>query len=393
MVPSPNVGRFGIEEVPVGDPRLKLFVQVPWELYRGDPYWRPPLRGEFLGSRFLGLTGLLTPRHPYHRHAQVTHFVARSGKKLLGRVSAAINLRFNHHHGDNLGFFGFFECVEDYRVAQALLDQARAWLAPRGCRAMRGPGGYSTATHESHQGVLIQGFTTPPTVELTHNPPFYGEFLERYGLRKVKDYVAYRISPETGINEQLARLASAVRTRRGIETRPLNMKELPAEVERIVAIYNEAWAENWGFLPLTADDAQGLVASLRAVADPELIRFGYAKGELAAVFGAIPDPNVVLGPKWNAVLDHDYVRAMRLVLGRRKIRKVRLMFFGIRPPYRKLGVDAVLFQEILEIGWKRGYREGEASMLLEDNELILRPAQTFEGELYKVWRIYEMPLP
>jgi len=372
---------------------LKLFVQVPWELYRGDPYWRPPLRGEFLGSRFLGLTGLLTPRHPYHRHAQVTHFVARSGKKLLGRVSAAINLRFNHHHGDNLGFFGFFECVEDYRVAQALLDQARAWLAPRGCRAMRGPGGYSTATHESHQGVLIQGFTTPPTVELTHNPPFYGEFLERYGLRKVKDYVAYRISPETGINEQLARLASAVRTRRGIETRPLNMKELPAEVERIVAIYNEAWAENWGFLPLTADDAQGLVASLRAVADPELIRFGYAKGELAAVFGAIPDPNVVLGPKWNAVLDHDYVRAMRLVLGRRKIRKVRLMFFGIRPPYRKLGVDAVLFQEILEIGWKRGYREGEASMLLEDNELILRPAQTFEGELYKVWRIYEMPLP
>ncbi len=384
---------FVVEQIPLGDPRLKLFVQVPWVLHRGDPCWTPPLRAELLGSRLLGLPGLLTPKHPYHRQAQVTHFVARRGRKLLGRVAVAVNARFNAHHKCNLGFFGFFECAEDYAVAEALVDHARAWLVKQGCAAMRGPGGYSTATHESHQGVLIHGFDTPPTVELTHNPPYYGEFLERYGLRKAKDYVAYCIAPESGHSERLARLAAKAGQRRGIETRPLNMNELPAEVERMVRVYNEAWAQNWGFLPITADEAQGLVASLRAVADPELIRFAYVQGELAAVFGAIPDPNVVLKPRWNPLWDSDYVRAVRLLLFRRKIRRLRLMFFGIRPAFRRLGVDAVLFQEVLELGWKRGYREGEASMLLEDNDLIVRAAQAFGGELCKIWRIYEMPLP
>lgn len=381
-----------IEEVPLGDRRLREFVAVPWHVHRRDPCWTPPLTADLLGSRLLGLTGLLTPAHPYHRTAEVTHFLARDGSRLVGRVSAAVNHRFNEFHDVNLGFFGFYESVRDYAVTEALLDSARAWLAKHGAEALRGPGGYSNATHESHQAVLVHGFDTPPTVELTHNPPYYGELLERYGLRKVKDYHAYWISPEGAREPRLERIVETVRGRRGIETRPLDMRRLREEVEKLVFVYNEAWADNWGYLPITEPEAEALARSLKTIADPELVRFAYVGGELAAMIGAIPDPNVVLRPRWNPVLDRDVVRAVRLLARRRAIRTARLMFFGIRPPYRKLGVDAVLFHEVLTIAWSKGYRAGEASMLLEDNDLILRAAASMGGVLYKTWRIYEMPI-
>jgi len=385
------MARFAVAEIPLGDRRLREFVATPWRIHRGDPHWTPPLQGELLGSRLLGLTGLLTSAHPYHREAEVTHFLARSGSEPLGRVSAAVNHRFNAHHGAKLGFFGFFESVPDYTVTEALLDSARAWLAGRGVNAMRGPGGYSNATHESHQAVLVHGFDAPPTVELTHNPPYYGEYLERYGLCKVKDYHAYWGALSPAENPRL-RFVAAVRARRGIETRPLDMRRLTREVELLVQVYNEAWAANWGFLPLTEAEAEPLAASLKAVADPDLIRFAYIGGELAAVIGAIPDPNVALRPTWNPLLDVDLARALRLFLRRRRIRTLRLMFFGIRPQHRKLGVDATLYHEVLRIAGEKGYRAGEASMLLEENDLVLRAAASMGGRLYKTWRIYEMPI-
>jgi len=384
--------RLTVEEIPLGDRRLQKFVAVPWRIHRGDPHWTPPLRGELLGSRLLGLTGLLTPAHPYHRDAEVTHFLARSGATLLGRISASVNRRYNEYHTANLGFFGFFESVPDYAVTEGLLDSARAWLAKRGMDAMRGPGGYSNATHESHQAVLVHGFDTPPTVELTHNPPYYGEYLERYGLRKVKDYHAYWITATESADPRLERLVEAARRRRGIETRPLDMRRLGDEVRHLVRIYNEAWAANWGFLPITEPEAEALARSLKTIADPELVRFAYVGGNLAAMIGAIPDPNVVLKPTWHRVLDLDHARALRLLARRRRIRTARVMFFGICPPYRKMGVDAVLFHEVLTIAWRKGYRAGEASMLLEENDLILRAAATLGGTLYKTWRVYEMPI-
>lgn len=385
--------RFTVEEIPVGDRKLKSFVEVPWRLHRGDPCWTPPLRGELLGSKLLGLTGLLTPAHPYHRDAQVTHFLARAGRKLLGRVSASLNRRFDDYYRVRMGFFGLFECVDDFQVSRALLDRAREWLEGRGAVAMRGPGGYSTATHEPYQGVLIDGFDTPPTVELTHNPPYYGELLERYGLRKAKDYHAYIISAaEVPRPERLARLAARVRGRRGIETRPADMRRLREEVGLIVDVYNAAWARNWGFLPLTEAEADAMAESLGLVADPQLVRFAYVRGKLAAVIGAIPDPNVPLRPRWRPLLDTDLVRALRLLLTRRRIDKLRLMFFGIKPAFRRLGIDVVLYHELVELAWARGYRTCEASMLLEDNDLILRASEAMGGRRYKTWRIYEMPL-
>jgi hypothetical protein len=267
-----------VEEIPLGDPRIKIFARFPWKLYRHDPLWTPPLMGDLLGNRLLGLVGLLTPRHPYHRHAEVTHFLAKWNGKTVGRISAAINHRFNEYYGVKIGFFGFFEVIQDYRIAESLFDRARKWVAERGMTVLRGPGEYSNATHE-RQGILIEGFEYPPTMELTHNPPYYQEFVEKYGFLKAKDYYAYLMDVQTPPPPRLADMAKIFQKRRQIETRQLVMKDLRDEVRLIVRIYNDSWSHNWGFLPVTEEEADAIAESLRLVADPGLVRFAFVKGE------------------------------------------------------------------------------------------------------------------
>ncbi len=213
-------GFFRVEEIPLGDPRIKVFARFPWNLYKDDPLWTPPLTGDLLGNRLLGLTGILTSRHPYHQHAEVTHFLAWQNGKPIGRISAAINHRFNEHYNASVGFFGFFEVINDYSVAETLLDKAREWTKERGMNILRGPGEYSNATHE-RQGILIEGFEHPPTMELTHNPPYYQEFIEKYGFHKAKDYYAYLMDVQTPPPPRLADMAQIFQKRRQIETRQL----------------------------------------------------------------------------------------------------------------------------------------------------------------------------
>ena len=380
-----------IEEIPLGDSRIKVFADFPWHLYQGDPCWTPPLRGDLLGNRLLGLVGLLTREHPYHRHADVTHFLAWHGGQPVGRISAAINHRFNNYYSVRIGFFGFLEVIEDYKVARALLDRAREWVEDRGMAVLRGPGEYSNATHE-RQGILVDGFQYPPTMELTHNPPYYGEFLERYGFHKAKDYYAYTMNLQTPTPPRLKRLAEQVRLRREIETRPLILKELLAEIHLIVQIYNDAWAQNWGFLPITDEEAATLADSLRLIVDPGLIRFALVQGEPAAVMGVFPDPYYALRPRWRWYGDSDLVRVARLLWMRRHIPRTRSMFFGVRPSFRRLGIDALLFNEVKEHAIQRGYHTCEASLLLEDNTLILSPSEFMGAMRYKTWRIYDLPL-
>lgn len=380
-----------VEEIPLGSPQIKPFAYFPWRIYRGDPHWTPPLMADYLGSRLLGTLGLLTPQHPYHEHAEVTHWLARRGGEPVGRISAAINHRFNEFHKSAIGFFGFFEVIEDYEVARVLLDRAREWIRGQGMKVMRGPGEYSNATHE-RQAILVDGFEYDPTVDLTHNPRYYPEFLERYGLLKAKDYVAYTLRVQDPAPERLVQLAERVRQRRDIETRVLEMKDLVEGIRLVIQIYNEAWANNWGFLPITQGEADTVAEMLRPIIDPGLCRFAYVNGEPAAVLGAFPDPYFALRPRWKWYGDSDLVRMARVLALRRHIPRIRLIFYGVRPQFRRLGIDALLFLEAKEYAMQKGYQECEPSMLLEDNVLILRPSEFMGARYYKTWRIYDMPL-
>ena len=381
-----------LEQIPLGDRRLRAFVQVPWELYRNDPCWTPPLNADYLGNKLLGSVGLLTPEHPYHRTAEVTHFVARQGGRLVGRISAAINQRYNEYHGTKIGSFGFFETIQDYAVARTLLDAARNWVKQRGMDTLRGPGEYSNATHE-RQGILIDGFEYPPAVELTHNPPYYAEFLDRYGFHKAMDYHAYKIDVKDYKADRAARIARRVAERRGITTRMVDLKDLSNEIQLLLDIYNEAWSQNWGFLPITHAEGEMLADSLRPVLVPEMLRFAFVHGESAAVIAALPDLYNPLRPRWRWPLDTELVRMARAFVQAKRIRgALRLFFFGVRPRFRGLGNDAILFTEVQEYALAHGYSFFEPSLMLETNEGILRISENMGGKRHKTWRIYDMGL-
>ena len=380
-----------IEEIPLGDPRIKEFVRFHWDHYHGDPHWVPQLDADLLGNKMLGLTGLLTPEHPYHRTAEVTHFLAHRDGKAAGRVSVAINHRFNEHYDGKYAFFGFFECVEDYAVAEALLDAARDWAKSHGATVLRGPGEYGNATHE-RQACLIDGFDQDVYVEHTYNPPYYREFFERYGLAKSMDYVAHVIDLTQPVTERLSRVAAAVRDRRDIETRPVDMSRFEEDVRLVIDIYNKAWSQNWGFLPITGWEADALAEALKPIIDPDLIRFAFYKGEPIAVLGAFPDPNQYLQPQFKWYGDSDYVRLARMLSHRKKIDRIRLIFFGIVPGYRRLGADALLFEQVHTHAQSRGYGDCDVSLLLEVNDLIIRAAEFMGSRQYKAWRIFDLPL-
>lgn len=170
------------------------------------------------------------------------------------------------------------------------------------------------------------------------------------------------------------------------------MQKLESEVRLIVRIYNDCWSKNWGFLPLSNEDAMMIAAFLRMVADPQLVRFAFINDEAVALFGAFPDPYIPLRPRWRWYGDSDLVRLMRLFLQRRQIPIIRLMFFGVHPRFRKLGIDAVLYRQVKEYAMGKGYRWCETSLLLEDNHMIRSPSAFMGGRLYKTWRIYDLPL-
>jgi hypothetical protein len=381
-----------VEEIPLGSPRIREFVKFAWRLYKGDPCWTPPLNGDLLGNRLLGLKGLLTPNHPYHRHSDVTHFMAWRGKQPVGRISAAVNRQYNEYHHSSFGFFGFFESVNDYEVAKALLGSARDWVAKRGMAVLRGPGEYSNATHE-RQGILIDGFQHPPTVELTHNPPYYADFMDRYGFHKAKDYLAYivdRNNVDISFLKRLARRVSKGLT--NVQTRPLKIKEIRAEVRLILDIYNQAWAQNWGFLPISGEEGDAIADTLQFIIDPGLCRFALIDGNPVGVLGIIPDPNYALRPRWRWYGDSDLIRLARLLMIRRRIPLTRGMFFGIKPEFRDTGIPLLLANEIADYLLGKHYTAFDGSLMLEDNHTIIKIVETFGGNYYKKWRIYDLPL-
>jgi GNAT superfamily N-acetyltransferase len=405
-------GTVTIAEVPLGDPRMREFVAFHWRHYRGHPRWVPQLDGDLLGNRALGITGLLTPAHPYHREAQATHFLAtregaagrngaavgrngaavgRNGAAAVGRVSVVVHRRFDRHYDGRFAFFGFFETVDDPQVAHALLGAAADWARARGATVLRGPGEYANVTHE-RQGCLIDGFDHEVWVEHTWNPPYYGPMIESFGFAKAMDYHAYEIDLTKPLPEKLARIARIVRARSELRTRPLDMNRFEDDVRLIIEVYNQAWADNWGFLPIEDWEADALVRTLKPIIDPGLIRFAFAGDRPVAVLGAFPDPADLLRPRWRWPGDGDLVRLARLFAGRRRIDHYRLMFFGIVPGYRTAGIDALLYSEVVDHAERRGYVRCDVSLLLETNTPVLHAAQGMGAQRTKTWRIYDLAL-
>jgi len=357
----------------------KLFIRFLWDIYKNDPLWVPPLmmdREKLIDRK----------KNPFYAHSDMELFLAERDGKVVGRIGAIVNHNHNKEHSDKVGFFGFYEAVDDQTVANALFDEAKKYLKSKGMTEMRGPANPSV---NDEYGLLVEGFDRSPVVLMTYNPKYYIQQFETYGLKKLRNLYAYILSQDTVYSERFLRFNEIVKKREGLTFRPINMKDFKGEVDRIKTIYNKAWAKNWGAVPMTDAEFDALAADLKPVVVPELIIMAEAKGEPIGFALSLPDINMALIHNKNGgILGGLY----HLYTKKKKIDTVRIIVLGVIPEHVKTGAAGVLFYETAVRAKKLGYKYGEASWVLEDNIMMNRAAEMMSGQRYKTYRIYEMAI-
>jgi GNAT superfamily N-acetyltransferase len=370
-----------IREIPRGG-SMKPFIELSWKVNAGDPMWVPPLR--------MALEPVLDrSKHPFHQHADVAYFLAERGGEVVGRVAACVNHQYNQFHDDRTGFFGFFECVDDAGVAAALLDAAAEWLRARGRDLMRGPMNFSTNDEFSSPGVLIDGFDTPPTVMMSHNPRYYGGLMDAAGMEKTKDLVAYWIPPR--IPERLQNAMERLARRAGVTIRSVRLKELKSEVAKVQEVYNAAWSQNWGFVPMTAAEFDHMAKEMRPVVDADLVLLAEKEdGEPIGFLLALPDLNRAFKHLPDGRLFP--FGLFKFLWQKRKIDTARLLTLGLKPGYQHLGLGAAMYTRLLQIGVGKGYKGAEGSWILEDNHEMCTALEKLGADKYKRYRVYDRVL-
>jgi GNAT superfamily N-acetyltransferase len=367
--------------VPLQPHDTTAFIKFPWRVYAGDHLWVPPL--------ILERKAFLHPRkNPFFQHAQVQLFLARMGGQTVGRIAAAVNQAHDRFHHERAGFFGLFECLPEAEAAAvALLGAAEAWVRERGATFLRGP--VNLSMNELDCGLLVEGFGATPVFHSAYNPPYYATFIEAGGFRKCKDLLAFYRHYHPWPSARLLRLAARLQERRKLTIRLINMRDFQAEVARITAIYNDAWSDNWGFVPLTDAEAQHMAKTLKLAVIPELTILAEIDGELVGCFVAIPDLNQLFQHMHGHLTPWGL---LRFWYRRRRLDTVRVAIMGIKKRYQRLGIDLLLYVESWKQAPKRGVVRGELAWILEDNTLMIRALEDVGAFPYKRYRLYQKEL-
>ncbi|MDH7604710.1 MAG: hypothetical protein QHH13_07405 [Melioribacter sp.] len=359
---------------------LMTFIKFPWKIYKNDPYWVPPLiydKKKILDRE----------KNPFFEHADMELFLAEKNGELAGRIAAIKNDLHNQYHNDKVGFFGFFECINNQEVANKLFDAAKEWLKSKGLNAMRGPANPSS---NDEYGMLLEGFDDEPRLLMPYNPKYYLELCENYGFKKAKDLYAYKLENKKVISsDKLRRVAEIAQKRSKIKITELNMKDFKNELEKVKYVYNKAWAPNWGFVPMTDKEIDAMAKDLKPLVEPSLVLFGEIDNQLVGFALVMLDFNQIFKTMNGRLLPFNFIK---LFTQRKKITWARILTLGIIPEYQKRGLDAVFYWEIVNRAAKLGIYLGEASWILEDNDMMNRAAEVMNSELYKKYRIYEISI-
>jgi hypothetical protein len=359
------------------------FLRAPHRVYRGDPNWVPPLTLE----RKLHYSR----RNPYFDHAQAQYFVAYRERRPVGRISAQIDRLAQPGDEPTLGHFGCLEAVDAEAMA-ALLDAAEAWLADRGITEVLGP--FSLSINDE-VGLLVHGFDRPARMLMNYAPAWYGDALENLGYRKAKDLLAYRIDVAAPLPDAARRLADHAAGTEGITERPMAPSRFREELRTVVDVFNDAWAENWGFVPMTAAEAGQLADNLKPLMHPELIRFVERDGETVAMIVGLPDLHEAIADLNGRLLPFGWARlAYRLKAN--TMRGARILLMGIRKAHRTgfmgSAIASLLITRLHAAARRDGFDELELSWVLEDNTPTNRMIESLGGMLDKRYRVYRKAL-
>jgi GNAT superfamily N-acetyltransferase len=360
----------------------RSFLTFPERLYGDNPNWVCPLRIErrdFFDPK----------KNPFFDNADVQLFLAKRDGKVVGRISAHIYHPHNRTHNEKTGFFGFFECENDYEIAKALWDAARDWLRARGMDRMRGPANFTT-NHEI--GFLAEGFDSPPVIMMTYTMPYYVDFAERYGMAKAMDVYAYFGLSGTGFDPRAERLIDRIKARANATVRTIDMSRFAEEVATVKAIYNAAWAPNWGFVPMNDAELDHMAKDLKQVIDPRILLFVEVDGRPVGFSLTLPDINQALIHLRGRLFPFGLIKLLWLLKVKKVCTRARIMAMGVLPEHQKRGIDTIMNFETYKRAREAGYAEGEMSWILETNNQMIAVAENLGYRRYKTYRMYEMPL-
>jgi GNAT superfamily N-acetyltransferase len=363
---------------------LKRFVKVPFRLHRDSPQWVPPLifeRMEFLNRK----------KNPWFEHGEAEYLIAERGGEPVGRISAQVDEGWDEAQGGNDAMFGFFETAEDPAVAAALLDAATEWAAARGRTRILGPMDFTT---NDEVGVLIEGYELRPMILEPWHPPHYKDLIEAHGFGKAMDVLMWEL--ELGRLKEGERFDASIHVAaekalrdEGITIRNMRIREMAAEVRRFSDVYNEAWGDNWGFVPVTDAEAEFQAKNLKQVLDEDWAYMAEKDGEVIGAALTLPDINQVMAKLNGRLLPFGW---LRFLLGKRKIDRVRVFALGVKHDYRHSGVAAGLYLKHLEAASPDGIPGGEMGWILETNEPMNRAMEGMGGKVVKKYRIFEKPI-
>jgi GNAT superfamily N-acetyltransferase len=354
----------------------KKFIYFPWNVYKNDPLWIPPLIMDFKEK-------IDKKKNPFFEHADMELFLAYKEGEISGRIAAIVDDNHNSFHDEKVVFFGLFESLDDLETAKALLEKVSEWGKSRGMEILRGPMNLSM---NDECAFLLEGFDSPPVVMMPYNPKYYLNLMANCGLVKAKDLYAYYMSREDHVSAQIAQIVTKTKAEIPLILRTINLKNYKEEAELIKYVYNSAWEKNWGFVPWTDKEIDHMAKKLKTVADPDLVIIAEHLGKPVAF--AIGFPN------WNEVLKRINGRLtpwgfLKFLYYRKKIKGIRAMVFGILKEYRHTGVSYMLYSELDKNASGKGYEWCETSWQLEDNVPVNRFVESLGGKIYKKYRIFE----
>jgi len=369
-----------IKIVPVSTKKdLNRFIKFPWTVYRGEKKyenWVPPL---LMGERDL----FNKKKDPFYTHAETQLFLAYRGETLTGRIAAIIDYAYIEYQKDESGFFGFFETLDDQAAADALFKAAEDWVREKGYQSIKGP---MNPTTGKTIGCLIDSYDIPPIIEMPYNTEYYPSMIEKCGYGKSKDLFCYRMDKKLKLSDKMLRVAEIVKKRYNITIKPIDMKKWDETVELIRDMYNEAWADNWGFVPWSKEEFEHLAKDLKMIAIPELVLIVYMGDEPVGFTIPLPDFNQVF-IKMNGRLFPTGL--FKILTGKKKIDMIRTAILGVRKHAQNKGLDAIMVKEIYERGDRLGMRGSELSWILEDNINLTNLLENWGAEHYRTYRIYE----
>ncbi|MGK2955883.1 MAG: hypothetical protein ACSLFI_09475 [Solirubrobacterales bacterium] len=364
---------------------LKKFVRVPFSVHKDHPEWVPPLiidRMQFLDRK----------KNPYYDHAEVKLLIAEVDGVPVGRISAQIDERWDEYRGGNDGQFGFFETINDPDVANALLDAGCEWLAGKGREKVYGPMDFTT---NDEVGIQIEGFDIRPVILENCHQPYFMELVEANGFTKAMDLLVWhlemgKLAKGLEFHPDIMEAAQKSLDEEGIRIRSMKKSDMTAEVMRFHEVYNEAWGDNWGFVPITEDEAGYHAKMLKLVIDEDWAMIAEKKdGEVVGAALTLPDINQVMAKMKGRILPAGW---LHYLAGRRKINNVRILALGVKKAYQHTGVAAALYVRHIQTCRPDKVMTGEAGWILETNVAMNRALEGMGGVVNKKFRIYEKTL-